>query len=215
MDISIIILAVSTIISAIIPLVILFTTLKHTHKQHEEQLLAQKELNRVSVMPHLIIKREDVKKHLEDFRREYIVNFLAVTFSNKGNGNALDVSLVNLRDDMELSSNLIYKSCIHSSEDARPLNPNDSLISKGEVASFLISQEHPGDNKLLRELEMKRVAEMSYLIKFELRFRDVFLNEYEQKFIMNIRAGAAWSVESHIPKLINRYEGDYLDRDYE
>jgi len=176
--------------------------LEQVERHHEDQLKVQNRLNRVSVMPYLVID-----SHLDDMnssiRKMYNLNDkggydFEVNVSNKGSGSALLISPVQDEDCLICNTPIATYKYITKTSDfcSDIIPPSKGGFIKIEV---VIKKDRPNKNVY------------SEKISFQLKFKDLFFNEYEQEFDLELSTFKVVETTSHIPRLKKRYEGDYLD----
>jgi len=153
---------IAIIISPIISFTILFFTLRHDKKQfkiqianqqkehqenieimikqHKQDLNKQTELNRIAIMPYLLINK-DIKVRTEDERI-----YFEITFINKGNGTAIELTgkYLNQQSDSYLCP--MFESVFAVYGCACPFDYETSVVNPGEKCAFKMYQTITIDN---------------------------------------------------------------------
>ena len=182
---------VGLILSTIVPIIIMIVTLKSEKKsakqdaidreqqyqesmkiakqQHLEQLKTQNDINRISIMPYLICKT--VEKHGN--KDKVSLDFI---FTNIGNGSAVELTVKYLNNNeqpMAISDTfLAMYNC------SRPFDDFSSVVQPNNVCRFSVKQKLKG--VALEENKDK--------FSFIVCFKDMKMNQYEQKFTVVFEA---------------------------
>ena len=137
--------------------------MKKAEQRHLELLHTQNDINRISIMPYLI-------KHKIELRRVKDNVIFDVEFINIGNGAAVELSSKYLCVDGEslaiADTFLATYNCFH------PFDELSSVVQPNHICRFSIKQE-------LKDTE---VEENNDRFSFVVRFKDMRMNLYEQRF---------------------------------
>lgn len=214
---------IAIIISPIISFTILFFTLRHDKKQfkiqignqqkehqenigimikqHEQDLNKQTELNRIAIMPYLLINK-GIKVRTEEERI-----YFEITFINKGNGTAIELTgkYFNQRSDSYLCP--MFESIFAVYGCACPFDYETSVVNPGERCAFEMYQVIISDN--IRDKNFDKVT-------FKILYKDMYFNLYEQEFMFifseNQKDGQIeiQRVSTYSPQIINYYRDEAI-----
>lgn len=137
-------------------------------KQHEQELNKQTEVNRIAIMPYLIIDR-CIKIRSE---REHI--YFEITFVNKGNGTAIELTGKYLEklSDSHLCPMFEWTMDIYGC--VCPFDYEMSVVNPGEKCGFEMYQMLTNDNIIKENLDK---------VTFKILYKDMYFKLYEQEFM--------------------------------
>lgn len=181
---------VGIVISTVIPLAVLFATLRQQKRQnleslkqqdlihresmkkmdqeHREAMQLQEESNRIHAMPFFILKK-DAHAYLKQGNL-----VLTLSFINAGNGTAIHVTTKYIGHGEEgLPSTTIYNNGLIKYTCACPFNFEKSVVRQDEVCSMDVCCA-----RLYREIQ----SDFSNYLKFSILYSDMYGREYEQIF---------------------------------
>ena len=216
---------IAIIISPIISFTILFFTLRHDKKQfkiqivnqqkqhqenigimikqHEQDLNKQTELNRIAIMPYLLINK-DIKVRTEEERI-----YFEITFINKGNGTAIELTGKYLNQQSDSYLCLMFESIFAVYGCACPFDYETSVVNPGEKCAFEMYQEKISGN--INEKNFDKVT-------FKILYKDMYFNLYEQEFMFlfskNQKDGQIeiQRVSTYSPQVNNYYRDEAIWR---
>ncbi len=180
----------NTLLSTLIPLIVLFATLKHNQKQstiqlkqqheehlntikkmehqHTEQLEQQSEQNRISAMPYLIIEKSGITTH-----KERGTTYFTIHFINKGNGTAINLTEKCISDSPELDLCPMCKTVSSVYGCACPFSFETDVLKINDTSYMM----------LYRKLVKAEASKHGDKVTFKIMFQDMYLNQYEQQFM--------------------------------
>jgi len=210
---------IAIIISPIISFAVLFFTLKHDKKQfkiqienqqnehqetidimvkqHEQELDKQTEINRIAIMPYLLIDK------CIKIRSERGHTYFDISFVNKGNGAAIE--LTGKYFDKLLDSFLcpMFESASAVYGCACPFDYETNVVKTGEKCCFEMYRVINSNNIKTKNLDK---------VTFKILFKDMYLNQYEQEFMFlfsEIQGDGNIEVQrvsTYSPKVITKYK---------
>lgn len=180
----------SIVLSTLIPLIVLFTTLKHSkeqfsiqleqqHKehleniekmehQHSEVIKQQSEYNRIAAMPYLIIDKSNIT-----VSKENNTIYFNISFTNKGNGTAINLTGKYL---FNLSESYLCPMCKTFSSVygcACPFDYETDVLKPNDISYMMLYQ---------RLLKADTTGNFDK-VTFKILFQDMYFNQYEQQFM--------------------------------
>ncbi len=180
----------SIALSTLIPLIILYTTLKHSKEQfglqlkqqlkehleniekmeyqHKEIMQQQSECNRIAAMPYLIIDKSDIT-----ISKENNTIYFNIPFKNIGNGTAIKLTgkyLSNLSE-AYLSPMCETLSSVYGC--ASPFDYETDVLKANDISYIMLYQ------LLIKPNTPVNCDEVT----FKILFKDMYYNQYEQQFM--------------------------------
>lgn len=138
--------------------------------QHEKALSKQDEANRISCMPYFIIEKS-IPAYLENNRL-----FFNISFTNKGNGTAIELLVKHFDHQSEIYLLPIFESNRAIYVCACPFDYEKNVVNPKENCSFLMSQIVKEDRKVIESSNLDEVT-------IKILYKDLLLNQYEQEFM--------------------------------